>query len=432
MPINNIRSLNINQPIEGKRNNKIRWAAIIATPMFLLSDSPFSHLLGLPLIVLFTIYFLSFRLLHQKSEISAVSKQRLFLYVVYITTCGISSNYNNTISPMLFGILSVVYMEYIFGLKITELHKIVDISGIVVNISLVFSFMAIAFWAVGLFKIFELDVTVFYPFSFLYPADFKIMRPTGFWHEPGQFSFIICFLVAARHMLGMSTKTNLIMLGCGLITQSLAHLLFTLGYLVLLACKAKGATIKFGAIIITSALMAFAYGGGMSWMTERASNFISTPDSWGRFLSFNNALTILDDSIEKIVFGPKKNLAARQLDEEDQFSTELSQVSVYGENPLSPIIYGGLLAAWPYYLFILYSVVLALKTPNIGFPIFLVALLTLQRPYTTEFPYALMISILIAIAVKLKLRNNEPKRKLDHRESKVLVNRNKLRQSMPG
>ncbi len=56
----------------------------------------------------------------------------------------------------------------------------------------------------------------------------NFIRPSGIFDEPGALSFIVCFVAALRHSLGYDKKITWVLLTCGFVTTSVAHLVYTL------------------------------------------------------------------------------------------------------------------------------------------------------------------------------------------------------------
>lgn len=362
---------------------------------FLLSDTPLFSIIGLPVIPLFILFFLALILGRniQLTDLKSVS----FCITLFFLTSLFSAIFNKTPKPVLFGSLSIIYFLSTFFLKRDEIVRIVKVISGLLLLTLCFGFIAILFGTAQVFKISVIKNLDLYPLGLLY-HNIPIPRLAGFFYEPGQLSFYICVCIVLRELLSLDSKLTFILLVLGFLTQSISHLFFSVFFLLFIFFKNSSSNNKLKFVL---GFFAFFYlvsiSGFFDWVFDRISTFISQPDEWSRFLSFNNALTVLDDDLNKYLVGPNSELSARVIEDENVFDIELDNVSVYGENPLSPLIFGGILASWPYYFFIIFYLFDSFTSGKKSFLVFIIALLTLQRPYTLEFPYALIISLLIVV-----------------------------------
>jgi hypothetical protein len=378
-----------------RRRHFSAWLAVAAFTFFVLSDNPIVQASGLRVIPLFAL----FGVIYLAAAPSRLGKCFPFAVpmTVYASTATIASLHHGTHVPALFAALGI----FCFCLAAAQPERsILELVRFLTGILIVTICLGIfALLVNGAFGIVWLRTASleFAPFSFLYDNQ-PFKRPSGFMHEPGQLSFYICVCAACREMLRMPRSATIALLGLGLVTQSLAHLLFIGMFVIYLTLSHHGTRRRSHAsiIVFVAVIGIFFAAGLLDWMIDRALGFTSNPENWGRFLSFNNCLNVLDSKLSNYLFGPSSELAARILGLEDQFSLELETVSIYGENPLSPLIFGGLLSSWPYYAFILFGLWCIIARRRYGWLMFGVALLTLQRPYTLEFPYSLIIGVLLA------------------------------------
>ena len=363
--------------------------------MFLiLSDSPIVSLMGIPVIAIFVFSF------GVDLSMNFVKYGKILKYwfigalILIITSLG-SSVYNNTYKPFAFSALFVLYFLFSFRFNSTELNRFVKYLTVVLLVSLFLSVLALVFSSAGFLMLFSYGPLLFFPFSFLYPADGMLMRIAGLWHEPGQLSFLICFTVTLRHILNMNSMMSIVLLILGVLTASLAHFTFSIGYFVIIFVQfSYRYKLIIGSLSILLTILILTTN--LSWAINRTNIIRSEPENFGRLASYNFCLDLLENNPEKILMGPKDNLANRELESEDLLSEDFLGVSIYGENPLSPLMYGGLLSSWPYYAFILFSVLNLVCRNKNSLIFFLLMLLTLQRPYTMEFPYALMIGVVLS------------------------------------
>jgi hypothetical protein len=363
--------------------------------LFIISDNPIISIIGLPIIPLFIL--LSLILFFVRPIQISNFKLVTVGVVIFFFTSLTSTIINNTEKPLLFGILSILYFISTFFLSYSEIVRIVKILSNIFFVTLVLGLVAVLLGTNQWLKIMELKNLDLYPIGFLY-YNIPIPRLAGFFYEPGQLSFYICICIVLREILSLDIKFSFVLLILGFLTQSISHLFFSLFFLLFIFFK--NSTTKNKLKFIFGFLLFFylmSSTGFFDWLFERINTFISQPEEWGRFLSFNNALTVLEDDIYKYFVGPNADLAARIIQDESIFDVELQNVSVYGENPLSPIIFGGILASWPYYFFIIFYLFETIRFGKYNFLVLIIALLTLQRPYTIEFPYTLIIAILVVV-----------------------------------
>lgn len=102
-----------------------------------------------------------------------------------------------------------------------------------------------------------------------------------------------------------------------------------------------------------------------------------------------NAWAQLADNPSASFFGLDSTCVFKQAVCQDQFG-------LLGENPLSPLVFGGIFSELPYYLVILtFLIAPAFDKRNIV--LLGVGLLFLQRPYVSGFSYALIATLLVHV-----------------------------------
>jgi hypothetical protein len=85
----------------------------------------------------------------------------------------------------------------------------------------------------------------------------RIIRPSGFFDEPGALSFFICITAMLRNINKRNSKITLLLLFTGFITLSLAHLVYVIFHLLSMSYKKKS-QIK-NLLIIFTAFMTFLF-----------------------------------------------------------------------------------------------------------------------------------------------------------------------------
>jgi len=214
----------------------------------------------------------------------------------------------------------------------------------------------------------------------------NFIRPSGFFDEPGALSFFICFVAACRHQISANKFRTWMLLVLGLITTSVAHLLYVFFHLIEEFKHNKNINIVliFSTTIICSIFFIFYFYSPLQsvglFFIDRFSNGNLGGD---RSETFTNALGYLD--FKTFLFGINGDCAVRLVDCGDR------GYLVVISNPLTPIVEWGIFLAWPYYLSLFYLLFKVLRSSNfIALGMFL---LLLQRPYTMNIGYSLMIVI---------------------------------------
>ena len=374
----------------------------VISVFLLICDNVFSHVFNLPMIKFFAAYVFIFTLTGNVIKFKSISIEWIWISF-YIATLALTSFYNLTYQPLLFGLIAITSYKYIDWLPIINKYKVVDALSTILLITLYLGCLATLTKLLGLSGIHEYKNLTFYPFGYLYGAEIReYPRLTGFFLEPGQLSFYICAVVTCRHYLQMPPQKTVILLLLGLLTQSLAHVFFMIGYFIFTtnhnalnsAPERKIPGLLFNLIFLVIGLI-IVYENG--WMQERFINVLQlNPETWQRLNSYTYALNLFDGSLKDILLGPSAELSARIISEAHSFSFNTPNASLYGENPLSPIIFGGLLASWPFYVAIIYPLISTLRNSSHSLLLSVFMLLTLQRPYTLEFPYTFIIALVFS------------------------------------
>jgi hypothetical protein len=224
-------------------------------------------------------------------------------------------------------------------------------------------------------------------FSNSYFAGF--IRPSGWYDEPGALSFFTCFTVALREVFGMSKSKSKMLLLLGLITGSLAHLIFTLIYFML-SKKSIGTKVSHRQLRIFIGIFSFTMVGAyfsdevgqlLKLYADRLSMGEDGLAGDSRSNLMINAWGYLN--LDSVLWGLDGNCIVRNsMCNQDGFLK-------YGENPLSMLVHYGIFLSWPYYIFLLVLIFKAIKTRD--FIAISVFLLLLQRPNIMSFGYAVVV-----------------------------------------
>lgn len=388
----------------------------VVTVLLLICDNVLSHSFNLPWIKFFAAYLFIFMLARYVIKFRTNISFEWIWLICFIATLAVTSYYNLTWKPFIFGLLAVLSYKYIDWLPVINKIQVVDMLSTVLLVTLCLGCLALFFKSLGFPSLNDFNHLKLYPLGYLYGAEHRSFpRLSGFFLEPGQLSFYICAVVACRHYLQMPKQTTAALLFLGLLTQSLAHLFFVAAYLFVANIHSvstnKFLSKKFN---LFAFVVAFLIMAGNSWLWARLNVILQLDaESWQRLNSFLYALNLFDGGLNDILFGPSKELSARIIGEAHLFRSDLPGASLYGENPLTPVVFGGLLASWPYYWAIIYPIIASLRYGSNSWVLVLFMFLTLQRPYTLEFPYTFIIALVFSCYF---LSNRTPKSKSVHED----------------
>jgi hypothetical protein len=223
----------------------------------------------------------------------------------------------------------------------------------------------------------------------------NFIRASAVYDEPGAFSMYICFVAALRHLLQREKRTTWLLLALGFVTFSLAHLVYVMCHFVAEQTSKKRIMFFLGALgvalfalVTTIALDSNLVLLSRLALTEDASFFAGD----NRSFQLLNAWDQIVNRPSSVFFGLDQTCVFSQATCQDKFG-------LLGENPLSPLAFGGLSSELPYYM----VVVCFLLSPLFGtqhIALFGIGLLFMQRPYVTGFSYALVAVLLLKVALQ--------------------------------
>jgi len=212
-----------------------------------------------------------------------------------------------------------------------------------------------------------------------------VIRPTGFYDEPGTFSFMICTVAALRHLHGRDARVTWLLLGMGFVTLSLAHPIYVILHAMAERLRFRN-VIGIVATLLPMILVA-GYLGGFDILQKRVFARATIADS-GQLVGDNRS-QLMANAAEHLSAHPRSIFFGA--DPSCRFEKEIckEKFPLMGENPLSPLTINGIFVSWPYYL----ALVVLFIAPLFGrqFMVsFAFGALLLQRPYMTGMGYALM------------------------------------------
>ena len=220
------------------------------------------------------------------------------------------------------------------------------------------------------------------------------IRPSGFFDEPGAFSFVICVIAGLRHLLKKNSKTTWLLLIGGLVTFSLAHLIYMFFHLVAQRIDARNFLSfvgLFAAVVIVAIATGFSdlFVDRLFWrLTLSESGTLAGDNRSWRLL---NAYYFLAENPSALFFGADPSCRF-------DYETCKSMFPLMGENPLAPIVHFGLMQSWPYIL-VLAVLLLSPLYGRHNLVLFGIALLLLQRPYILAIGYSFLTWLCLVIFV---------------------------------
>jgi len=319
-----------------------------------------------------------------------------FLLFIFVITSSISSYVNETFVPLVYTFTFVIAFFSAVQLSKKEILRLVDL------LTIIFKYTIILAWIGYVYSLFAPPwFSLNNPNgvqNFFYLSTFSItdspIRASGFYDEPGAFSFFICLLVFFRTYLGYDLKTSLFLMIGGFVTQSLAHAVFFVVWLfsVLFTRESKVNLSFFNRIIITLLIVFTGFlavqSNIFSWAIERTTTWFDNPDSAVRVRNFNNCYEKIEESNHNLIYGFGNDFANRDTSEG------------YSENLLTPIAIGGLMVSWPFYLFLFFCLLYPLLSFS-NYSLIGIGLLILQRPYFLELPYSYCLAIIIVMFLEI-------------------------------
>jgi hypothetical protein len=325
--------------------------------------------------------------------------QQLTVYVlaiIYLVTSAISAVYNKDVTPLIFAGFFLITFFTVMQTSYDVAVRFVEVATQMFVLFIILAIVGALYYYAGGPPLFSLALSnggtnSLYLTTFSNAAEFFI-RPSAIYDEPGAFSFYICITVALRSLLGMSNRTSGLLLLGGLITLSITHVVFGAIWLVWLFTSIGRRQINIKSISILAIfllLAALIYQSGLlDWTFDRAIEFYENPWMNPRQRAFDDTISALTQSnlTDNLWFGFDADCISRK-----------DTCIDFGENPLTPLIYGGLLAAWPYYAFLIISFISPLYSRH-GLIYVGVGVLLLQRPYLLEFPYSAIMTLMLVVA----------------------------------
>ncbi|MBU2896871.1 hypothetical protein [Vibrio hepatarius] len=379
-------------------------SAFSVTPIYIYFFGNNGNIFSLLICFILSCLFIAFR------KINLV----LIIYLVFIVALAIILAFywldaKLVYFPIYF-LMSSIVVSYI---REDELRYIVGVFSNILIFIIIFSFIGFIYSILGGDPNITFDYNGRRVFLYLTTLTnwslYGLIRPAGIFDEPGALSFFICFICASRHMLGFSKqKTWFLILG-GMITLSVAQVIYAFIHLLQEERKVKYSISKVVLIASFFPLFLLAIFSEHHVVDLLYDNFI------GRFMYDenigivgNNRAEHISNSIDLI------NLDSFFWGVSSSCITDInlcnSSFKSFGENPLSLLNLLGIGLSHVYYLVVIFFIIFGLKFRH-DLCILGLALLLLQRPNIMSFGYSLIICLSIKIVIeKYLVDDGVPKR----------------------
>jgi len=223
------------------------------------------------------------------------------------------------------------------------------------------------------------------------------IRPSGLYDEPGALSFFICINVALREYFGLPRRLTWQLIALGLVTSSLAHVIFLMFFILHVYQKNVLYLFRFVFIALVLGFILLSFDSPVSILYDDLSARLSIVDGKlvgdNRSFLITNALGYLDPRV--FFFGLDGNCIVG-----DPLCRQ-GMYLMYGENPFTPLVHYGIFLSLIYYLGLTGFVYFAVKHKS--YLALAVALLLLQRPYIFNYGYSVIIILYFNLLVYSKV-----------------------------
>lgn len=370
---------------------------------FLLA-TPFYRLIGIPAF-LWMLLLLLITIAKGNFNISSIYIKLYLLVFLHILTCSYLSIIYSTIAPLKVALLNGSIVFVFLQLNLSQVKRIINYATYLLISCIFFSAIGIIYDSLGFQPIFNTqnpngDINFFYFSTFASTKTFMI-RPSAIFDEPGYLSLYISCVVIIRTFFHMDWKPSIFIMLGGLLTQSMAQFIITTIWLSGFIFTPKifrldGQKKYFFSLFLIIVLLTVIYSEVMDWAFARTIEWFDDP-----FLSprYRSLIEIIDDfslQIGSIISVADEGCVMR-----------LESCTTLGGNPLVPLIFGGLLYSWPYYLSLVFLFFSSLFSKKIIISLMLFFIL-LGQPILLEFPYsAIFCLILTSWVVKLNYFSRE-------------------------
>jgi hypothetical protein len=356
--------------------------------IFFLS-SPFLSVLEFPKVILL---FLAFIMSIPFVKLDLFSKQKLpvAILIVYFISILILVYWYKSGHFILYFLGFFMAFFLVSTLNLFRINEYIDKMSNLSLFMLVGSFIGLIFYFFGFGHIYRFtnpngDENLFYFLTLSNAKSGLFIRPSGFFAEPGYFGFIVSVVVFLRQLYGKNPNISLLLIVLTLITQSIVFFLFAAFWVFdYLGTRSIGLKSIFQRYILALvSIFAIIIGVNLDffdWFQERVVGFLDEDLFNARAIAWYDLLEkVKSQPLSGIIFG---------FDLECIFRTEYC--FTYGGVPLVPLLYGGLMYSWPYYLFIIFLLYLSFHRSSVRFSSIGLIFTTFSQPALLELPYSLI------------------------------------------
>ncbi|ENP6407255.1 O156 family O-antigen polymerase [Escherichia coli] len=369
-----------------KKSNKanVSIVALIFTYISIIGWSPFfSGYLAVPLFLTYHIPFLlllAYFMLTQKISSALISLSIIMIILISALTLLTESliNFNRYIfEPLTFLLCYYCTVSRKLAEKICTYASCVVIIGIVLSV-ISFCYAYAGGNEILTFHNVDGRLNSLYLTSF---SNFKIgniIRPSFIYDEPGAFSFVICFVVILREVLGR--KYNWVYLLGGMITLSLTQFIILSLYIIVKNWK----NIKQILVLCFAlfGLIMFTYNNNeFDFFYNRFNTENGTFSGDNRSMQISNYLNVVNENM--FLLGDYKC--------HDNINQRCESHGDISSSIVTPIYKGGILQLL--LQIITHAIIfwLALRERKLIFPALVLTILLLQRPFFDVVGYSVMI-----------------------------------------
>jgi hypothetical protein len=333
-----------------------------------------------------------------KSKSTRIQPIVLVFCFIFLIASGITSLYYGTDLRILFAPLFFIASLLLVDLaNVENFRNLTQIASVLLMVFIVTSVLSVIYMFLGGSPILNFvnpdgRESAFFLFSLSNTPEIVwkntgVIRPSSIYDEPGALSFVICFVAAMRHILSLNRRTTWIILLGGLVTFSLAHIIYMLVHLV----SEEGGVKKIKYIVLVGAVVGAAIA-------------LNTDSKIVKILFLSRFEVTKDGNFEGDNRSKQLKVTAEMLDTEsffwgldgdcilDSVGCKDRYPGIGAENPVAPLVYKGIFVSLAYYLILLIMLVLCFKNSKY-WVFFGLVLLLFQRPYTMNMGYSLMALI---------------------------------------
>ncbi len=372
---------------------------VLSVVTLLLISPLFSLLKGISTSITFLLFTISIFLNFNRKE--RFLKYYLVLVCYYIFISIVLTVFHQEASFMLLPFFFLTSVYFVLVSSNNDIAKFVDVSTniiFLITIGAFFGFFYAFFFGQPTF-VFKnpngLENQVFLT-TMTNSRWGNFIRPSGIYDEPGALSFFICGICYIRHLLNFDKKRTRLILFLGLITFSVAHVIYLAFHLISdTKFKINISLLKksfYFIFILLSIYFILLFTGTWEWISLVFFGRFQSENSGlfpgdNRSMYFFNALDYISQHPLNILFG-------------ESMKTNFDNISfdygVVGSNPLMPILSFGVLISLPYYLILFLLFISIIKGrkyfASIGF-----ALVLFQREFFLVVSYSMIFILLFRI-----------------------------------